>query len=99
MSGGTFLDAGLGRAYTLLCETGAKGESLDLSALSEELPEETVSLISRVLAQNYDIGLSAQDVELYLDRIEHSQPVSSTAGGRTAAELADYLQALKDKKT
>ena len=80
VSGGTFLDAGLGRAYTLLCEKGAKGEYLDLSALSEELPEETVSLISRVLAQNYDIGLSAQDVELYLDRIEHSQPVSSTAG-------------------
>ena len=99
VSGGTFLDAGLGRAYTLLCEKGAKGEYLDLSALSEELPEETVSLISRVLAQNYDIGLSAQDVELYLDRIEHGQPVSSTAGGRTAAELADYLQALKDKKT
>ena len=99
VSGGTFLDAGLGRAYTLLCEKGAKGEYLDLSALSEELPEETVSLISRVLAQNYDIGLSAQDVELYLDRIEHSQHVSSTAGGRTAAELADYLQALKDKKT
>lgn len=99
VSGGTFLDAGLGRAYTLLCEKGAKGEYLDLSALSEELPEETVSLISRVLAQNYDIGLSAQDVELYLDRIELSQPVSSTAGGRTAAELADYLQALKDKKT
>lgn len=99
VSGGTFLDAGLGRAYTLLCEKGAKGEYLDLSALSEELPEETVSLISRVLAQNYDIGLSAQDVELYLDRIERSQPVSSTAGGRTAAELADYLQALKDKKT
>jgi len=99
VSGGTFLDAGLGRAYTLLCEKGAKGEYLDLSALSEELPEETVSLISRVLAQNYDIGLSAQDVELYLDRIEHSQPVSSTAGVRTAAELADYLQALKDKKT
>ena len=99
VSGGTFLDAGLGRAYTLLCEKGAKGEYLDLSALIEELPEETVSLISRVLAQNYDIGLSAQDVELYLDRIERSQPVSSTAGGRTAAELADYLQALKDKKT
>ena len=37
VSGGTFLDAGLGRAYTLLCEKGAKGEYLDLSALSEEL--------------------------------------------------------------
>jgi len=99
VSGGTFLDAGLGRAYTLLCEKGAKGEYLDLSALSEELPEETVSLISRVLAQNYDIGLEAKDEEWYRARTEHTQPVSSTAGGRTAAELADYLQALKNKKT
>ena len=87
VSGGTFLDAGLGRAYTLLCEKGAKGEYLDLSALSEELPEETVSLISRVLAQNYDIGLSAQDVELYLDRIEHSQPVSGRKNSRRACGL------------
>lgn len=98
VSGDAFLDAGLGRAYTLLCEKSARGEYLDLSSLSEELPEETVSLISRVLAQNYDVGLSAQDVELYLDRIRNSRPVSSTAGEKSAAELADYLQALKDKK-
>ncbi|MFQ9681834.1 MAG: hypothetical protein ACLRZH_18645 [Ruthenibacterium lactatiformans] len=99
MSGGTFLDAGLGRAYTLLCEKGAKGEYLDLSALSEELPEKRSRSSAAFSRRTTTSRLSAQDVELYLDRIEHSQPVSSTAGGRTAAELADYLQALKDKKT
>ena len=35
---------------------------------------------------------------MYLDRIEHSVPESSRAAQKTADELADYLQALKDKK-
>ena len=61
-----------------------RGEYLDLSALSEELPEETVSLISRVLAELRHQAERSRPGELYLDRIEHSQPVSSTAGGRTA---------------
>lgn len=99
VQGKNFLDVGLGKAFDRICRLAAEGTYPDLSALGEELPEETVSLISRILAQNYDIGLCAQDVEMYLERIENSHPVSSTAGEKTAAELADYLQALKDKKT
>lgn len=98
LRGDAFLDAGLGRAYTLLCEKHARGEYLDLSAISEELPDETVSLLSRILAQNYDVGISERDVEMYLDRIENSRPVSSTAAERSAEELAEYLQSLKQKK-
>lgn len=93
-----FLDAGMGRAYALLCEKNARGEYLDLSAISEELPDETISIISRVLAQNYDVGIGERDVEMYLDRIENSRPVSSTAAERSAEELAEYLQTLKLKK-
>lgn len=94
----TFLDAGMGRAYALLCEKAARGEYIDLSAISEELPDETVSLISRVLAQNYDVGIGERDVEMYLDRIERSHPLSSTAAQRTPEELAAYVQSLKRKK-
>ncbi len=93
-----FLDAGMGRAYALLCEKAARGEYLDLSAISEELPEETVSLISRVLAQNYDVGIGERDVEMYLERIENSRPMSGSAAERSPEELASYLQALKQKK-
>ena len=94
----TFLDAGMGRAYALLCEKNARGEYLDLSAISEELPDETISIISRVLAQNYDVGIGERDVEMYLERIESSRPVSSTAAERSPEELAAYLQTLKLKK-
>lgn len=93
-----FLDAGMSRAYALLLEKGGRKELLDFSSISGELPEETVALISRILAQNYDVGFAAQDVEMYLTRIEDSLPESSRAAGKSADELAAYLQALKEKK-
>lgn len=93
-----FLDEGLGQAYALVVQRVQNGENADVASLSGEIPEATLALISRVLAQNYDVGFSRQDVEMYLDRIEHSVPESSRAAQKTADELADYLQALKDKK-
>lgn len=93
-----FLDAGMARAYALLLEKGGRKELLDFASISGELPEETVALISRILAQNYDVGFAAQDVEMYLKRIEESLPESSRAAGKSADELAAYLQALKEKK-
>ncbi len=93
-----FLDAGMSRAYALLLEKGERRELLDFSSISGELPEETVALISRILAQNYDVGFAAQDVEMYLKRIEDSLPESSRAAEKSADELAAYLQALKEKK-
>lgn len=93
-----FLDAGMARAYALLLEKGGRKELLDFASISGELPEETVALISRILAQNYDVGFAAQDVEMYLNRIEESLPESSRAAGKSADELAAYLQALKEKK-
>lgn len=93
-----FLDAGMSRAYALLLEKGERKELLDFASISGELPEETVALISRILAQNYDVGFAAQDVEMYLTRIEDSLPESSRAAEKSADELAAYLQALKEKK-
>ena len=98
LQGVQFFDAGMGEAFALLCEKDARGEPIDLAALSGELPEETLARVSQVLAQNYDIGISAQDVEMYLTRIENSRPVSASAGERSAGELAAYIQSLKEKK-
>ncbi|WP_367925994.1 DNA primase [uncultured Ruthenibacterium sp.] len=93
-----FLDEGLGQAYALLMERVQNGESVDVASLAGTVSEQTLALISRVLAQNYDVGFSRQDVEMYLERIEHSVPESSRAAQKTADELAGYLQMLRDKK-
>ncbi len=93
-----FVDAGMGRAFALLCEKYAGGEEIDLTALSADLPDETMALLSQVLARNYDVGVSGEDVEMYLSRIENSRPFSSTAAQRTPEELAAYIESLKEKK-
>lgn len=93
-----FVSADMSRVYTLLLEHVQRGESTDLAAVSEELPEETVNLLARILAQNYDVALNAQDVEAYLKRIEDSTPESTRAADKTPQQLADYMAVLREKK-
>ncbi|MEG2697790.1 MAG: toprim domain-containing protein, partial [Ruthenibacterium sp.] len=90
-----FISTDMAKVYELLL--ARRGEYIDLASISEELPGETVSLLSRILAQNYEITLSEQDVNLYIDRIVNSVPESASAAGKTADELAGYLQRLGDK--
>ena len=59
---------------------------------------DTVSLLSRLLARNYDVALGKKDLELYLDRIEQSVPKSVEAGRMSEQELEEYLARLREKK-
>ncbi len=58
----------------------AAGEYLaNLSVLSPDLSEETVySQVMPVQAQNSDIGLSAREIDMLLDRMEHRQAVKAS---------------------
>ncbi len=96
---GQFLDAAMARAYELLLARGERRELLDLASISGELPEETVALLGRILARNYDVGFSAQDVDMYLRRIEESLPESSRAAEKSPDELAAYMEQLREKKS
>ena len=93
-----FISADMAKAYAVLLAKAPQKQYIDLAAISEELPEETISLISRILAQNYDVSITEQDVRLYLDRIANSTPESTRAAQKTPDELAAYMQQLKDKK-
>lgn len=94
-----FISADMASVYELLLARGQETEYLDLASVSDALPQETVSLLSRILAQNYDITPSEKDVELYIDRIINSVPESARAAEKSPEELAEYLNRLKDKKT
>lgn len=94
-----FISADMASVYELLLARGQETEYLDLASVSDALPQETVSLLSRILAQNYDITPSEKDVELYIDRIINSVLESARAAEKSPEELAEYLNRLKDKKT
>ncbi|MDL2294210.1 DNA primase [Ruminococcaceae bacterium OttesenSCG-928-D13] len=82
------LSPDMAEAYALLLEKGAAGEYIDLTTLSGALPEKTIALLGKVLAQNYDIGFSQKDVELFIGRIR-----DGTAPADKSQMSDDELQA------
>jgi DNA primase len=75
-----------------------QGIAPDLTALSVRLPEQTVNRIAQLLARNYDVGIGARDVEMYLQRIEQSKPPSVEAAEMNNQQLEDYFEQLRQKK-
>lgn len=93
-----FLSEDMGHVYGLMLARRTQKQFIDLSALSIELPEETLALLSRILAQNYDEPFARQDVELYIERILSGRPESSTAADKSPQELAMLMEKLREKK-
>ena len=93
-----FLMEDMRNAYTAICGCQARGVPPELGVLSGMLSEEEISTLSQLLARNYDIALTDQDVELYMDRMERSLPRSREAGKMSVQELDDYLETLRRKK-
>ena len=93
-----FLMEDMRNAYTAICSCQARGVPPELGVLSGMLSEEEIATLSQLLARNYDIALTDQDVELYMDRMERSLPRSREAGKMSVQELDDYLETLRRKK-
>lgn len=95
---GRFLMQDMADAYRAVLACADEGAAPELAVLATRLPENTVSLLSRLLARNYDVALGKKDLELYLDRIEQSVPKSVEAGRMSEQELEEYLARLREKK-
>ena len=93
-----FLMEDMRNAYTAICSCQARGVQPELGVLSGMLSEEEIATLSQLLARNYDIALTDQVVELYMDRMERSLPRSREAGKMSVQELDDYLETLRRKK-
>ena len=93
-----FLMEDMGEAYRAILRCKAQGIRPDLTALTTQLPEDTVNRISHLLARNYDVGIGPRDVEMYLNRIEQSAPKSTEAARMSGQELEDYLAGLRRQK-
>lgn len=93
-----FLMQDMAAAYRAVLACADEGAAPELAVLATRLPEDTVSLLSRLLARNYDVALGKKDLELYLDRIEQSVPKSVEAGRMSEQELEEYLARLREKK-
>lgn len=93
-----FLMQDMGEAYQAILSCSEQGIAPDLTALSVRLPEQIVNRIAQLLARNYDVGIGARDVEMYLQRIEQSKPPSVEAAEMNDQQLEDYFEQLRQKK-
>lgn len=93
-----FLMEDMGEAYRAILNCAEQGVAPDLTTLSLRLPEQTANRIAQLLARNYDVGIGARDVEMYLERIEQSKPPSTSAADMSGEQLEDYLARLRQKK-
>lgn len=92
-----FVSPEMAEAYKTLLAKWQAGDLIDMTTLSGEIPEKTMALVSRILAQNYGIGFSVADVEMFIGRIQEGGG-RTNAAAMSAEELERRFAALKDKK-
>lgn len=93
-----FISPDMQEAYRVILRKATAGEYLDITTLSGELPEKTVALLGKVLAQNYGIGFSMEDVELFLERMEQADSPPAKVAEMSDQEMEAHFTALREKK-
>lgn len=71
---------------------------ISISALNSMLSESAMNELSRLAAQYSDVKCTAEDVQMYLDRIARGTPVAKRAASMSNDELKAYLQTMREKK-
>ena len=85
-------------ALTAMYACARADQPVTLAQLSQMVSEQTVTELSRLVAQYHDVTPTQQDVRMYLDRIAHSTPKSGGAAHMSQEELEQYLQSLRARK-
>lgn len=73
-------------------------QPLNLTALQQVLSDAEFQQAALALAQNHDIRLQRQDVDMYLDRLQNAKPLAETVKGMSNDELTDFFANLGRKK-
>ncbi len=92
-----FASPDMAEAYKVLLRKWNAGEQIDMTTLTGELPDKTMALVSRILAQNYGIGFTQNDVEMFIGRIEENG-LGTKPAEMSPEELEKHFASLKDKK-
>ena len=73
-------------------------QPLNLTALQQVLSDAEFQQAALALAQNHDIRLQRQDIDMYLDRLQNAKPLAETVKGMSNDELTDFFANLGRKK-
>ncbi len=93
-----FIDPQMQKVCAAVFSLYEQGGPVNLAALGALLDEQQISQLGQLLARNADVALTQKDLELFLSRIEQSQPKSQKAADMPVEELDEYIRSLRDRK-
>lgn len=93
-----FIDPQMQKVCAAVFSLYEQGGPVNLAALGALLDEQQISQLGQLLARNADVALTQKDLELFLTRIEQSQPKSQKAADMPVEELDEYIRSLRDRK-
>ncbi len=93
-----FIDPQMQKVCAAVFSLYEQGGPVNLPALGALLEEQQISQLGQLLARNADVALTQQDLELFLSRMEQSQPKSQKAAEMPVEELDEYIRSLRDRK-
>lgn len=93
-----FIDPQMQKVCAAVFSLYEQGGPVNLPALGALLEEQQISQLGQLLARNADVALTQQDLELFLSRMEQSQPKSQKAADMPVEELDEYIRSLRDRK-
>lgn len=93
-----FIDPQMQKVCAAVFSLYEQGGPVNLPALGALLDEQQISQLSQLLARNADVALTQKDLELFLSRMEQSQPKSQKAADMPVEELDEYIRSLRDRK-
>lgn len=86
------------QAIIAIYQCADAGEPVNITALSARLDEAVLQQTSYVQAQNYNIRLVRQDIDMYLHRLEHAVPIAQQVAKTSDDEFKRLMEELMKKK-
>lgn len=85
-------------AIRALYQCADSGQPVNITALSALLDEKTLAQVVRLQAQNHDLRLVRQDIDMYLERLRHAVPVSQKAAHASDADFKRLFDSIAREK-
>ena len=95
-----FTDEGCRRLYELLCQRLQAGDSLEVTALGQQLEEQDFSRLAGIIAASSGVHYTKQEAEDYIAVIQRASKIKTKEqlAGLPQEELRQYIQSLADRK-
>lgn len=85
-------------AIRAIYQCADSGQPVNVTALSALLDEKTLAQVVRLQAQNHDLRLVRQDIDMYLERLRHAVPVSQKAAHSSDADFKRLMDSIAREK-